>query len=217
MPGRLHVDQDEADAVLLALGLAGAHQREHAVGVMRMRGPDLGAVDDVVVAVAHRARLQRGEVGARARLGIALAPIVLAGENPRQIEILLLRRAEADDDGADHLDAHDVDVGHAGAGAFGLEDPALRRRPVRAAMFHRPARRAPALLVQRALPGHADIGIGKHRRRQRGRALHFRREICGDEVAHFLLEGALFGAEAEIHGALSFRPCVRPPSAAWRR
>ncbi len=90
--------------------VAGAHQREHAVGVVRMRGPDLGAVDDVVVAVAHRAGLQRREIGAGARLGIALAPVILAGENPRQIEVLLLRRAETDDDGADHLHAHHVDI-----------------------------------------------------------------------------------------------------------
>ena len=34
------------------------------------------------------------------------------------------------------------------------------------------------------------------------RALHFRREICRDEVADFLFEGALFGAEGEIHAAL---------------
>ena len=34
------------------------------------------------------------------------------------------------------------------------------------------------------------------------RVLHFRGEICGDEVADFLFEGALFGAEGEIHVAL---------------
>src|SRR5882757_12033 len=53
---------------------------------MGVRGPDLGAVDDVVVAVAHGAGFQRGEVGAGARLGIALAPVILAGENFRQIK-----------------------------------------------------------------------------------------------------------------------------------
>src|SRR6185437_5470310 len=145
---RFHVDQDEADAVLLALAFVGADQREHAVGVVRMRGPDLGAVDDVIVAVAHRAGLQRGEVGARARLGIALAPVILAGKNPRQIKILLLLRAEADDDGTDHLHAHHVHIRHAGARAFGLKNPALRRGPGRSAVFHRPARCAPALPVQ---------------------------------------------------------------------
>src|SRR5439155_13931129 len=94
----LHVDQDEGDAVLLPLGLVGADQREHAIGVMGMRGPDLGAVDDVVVAIAHRAGFQRREIGAGARFGIALAPVVFAGENFRQVKVLLFGRAEADDD-----------------------------------------------------------------------------------------------------------------------
>jgi len=54
--------------------------------------------------------------------------------------------------------------------------------------------------MQGALPGHADVRIGEHRGCQRGGALHFRREVCGDEVAYFLLEGALFGVESKIHG-----------------
>src|SRR6185312_10277918 len=157
--GALHVDQDEGDAVLLPLALVGADQREHHVGVVGVRGPDLGAVDDVVVTVAHRAGFQRRQIGAGARFGIALAPVVLAGENPRQKIVLLLRRAEPDDDGTDHLDAHDVYIGNAGACGFGLEDPAFRRCPVRSAMVYRPARRAPAFFVQGALPGHADVRV----------------------------------------------------------
>jgi hypothetical protein len=29
--------------------------------------------------------------------------------------------------------------------------------------------------------------------------LHLGRQVCGDEVADFLFEGALFGAEGKIH------------------
>jgi hypothetical protein len=55
MPGGLHVDQQEADAFLPLLGLAvGAHQAEDPVAVVAQRGPDLLAVDDVVVALALR-------------------------------------------------------------------------------------------------------------------------------------------------------------------
>ena len=76
--GRLHVDQQEGDA-LLRLGLGvGAHQAEDPVAPVGERGPGLLAVDDVVVAPliigTHRPGAQAGEVGAGARLGIALAP-----------------------------------------------------------------------------------------------------------------------------------------------
>ncbi len=79
---------------LSALGV-GAHQAEDPVGVVRERGPDLLAVDDVVVALAHGARLQRREVGAGAGLRIALAPEVLAVVDARQEALLLRVGAEA--------------------------------------------------------------------------------------------------------------------------
>ncbi|MCY1230498.1 hypothetical protein D9M72_429110 [compost metagenome] len=50
--GRMHVEQQERDAFLPLRLAAGAHQAEHPVGPLRMRGPDLGAVQDVVLAVA---------------------------------------------------------------------------------------------------------------------------------------------------------------------
>jgi hypothetical protein len=59
---QVQVETQEADALLRLALDAGAHQAEDAVGEMRVRGPDLGAVDDVVIAIAHRAALQRGQV-----------------------------------------------------------------------------------------------------------------------------------------------------------
>ena len=57
---------------------AGAHQTEHAAGRMGVRRPDLGAVDDVVVAVRNGAAFtaKRGSDPGGSR--IALTPIVLA-------------------------------------------------------------------------------------------------------------------------------------------
>src|SRR3989442_1146087 len=52
----------------------GADQGEHPVGLARARGPDLLAVDDPRVALEHGARAERGQVAARARLAVALAP-----------------------------------------------------------------------------------------------------------------------------------------------
>ena len=56
----------------------GAHQAEDPVGLVGVGGPDLLAVQDEVVAVAHGAGLERREVRAGARLGVALAPADLA-------------------------------------------------------------------------------------------------------------------------------------------
>jgi hypothetical protein len=70
---------------------------------------------------------------------------------------------------------------------------ALRRRPAGAAIFHRPGRRDPALLVQHAMPAQkiflaqliAFILL----------AAQVLRIVFGDEGADLVAEGQLFGAE----------------------
>src|SRR5258708_12815846 len=69
------------------------------------RGPGLVAVDDVMGAVPHRLGADRRKVGARTRLGITLAPPVLARENSRQKLLLLRLIAECVDHRANHGDA----------------------------------------------------------------------------------------------------------------
>ena len=64
-------------AVLLGLRV-GAYGQPHVVGVRDEAGPHLLAVDDVVVAVAHRGGAQCREVGACARLRIADGEVQLA-------------------------------------------------------------------------------------------------------------------------------------------
>ena len=70
-----HVDQKHRQAVGALLGLLprrGAREQQHQVGMLGARGPDLLAVDDVmVVAFAPRRGAQRQRVGARGRLGDA--------------------------------------------------------------------------------------------------------------------------------------------------
>ena len=61
--GRMHVDQQEGNALLLARRRIGAHQAEDHVGVLRQRGPGLLTVDNVMIALALRTRLQRCEIG----------------------------------------------------------------------------------------------------------------------------------------------------------
>ena len=62
----------------------------------RVRGPDLLAVHHPEVAVEHGARAQRGEVAARARLAVALAPLDLAEQRVAHEELLLLLGAVLD-------------------------------------------------------------------------------------------------------------------------
>ena len=71
----LHVDQDVGDAAMFRRVGIGADEAEHPVGVLRARGPDLLAVHHELVADDLRARAQGGQVGARAGLGVSLAPI----------------------------------------------------------------------------------------------------------------------------------------------
>ena len=103
----------------------GADQAEYPVGMLRERGPGLVAVDDVMVAVAHRLGAEGSEVGAGAGLGIALAPPVLARENPRQKLLLLRLIAERIDDGTDHGDAERQRRHRAGARGLLFEDETL--------------------------------------------------------------------------------------------
>ncbi|GCC45919.1 hypothetical protein chiPu_0030186, partial [Chiloscyllium punctatum] len=102
---RGHVEQDEADAVVLLGRRIGAHQAEDPVGIVGVGGPDLLAVDDVVVTVADRAGLQRGEVRAGVRLGIALAPADQARGDLRQMLLLLLLGAVFQQRRPEHRDA----------------------------------------------------------------------------------------------------------------
>src|SRR3546814_7905505 len=60
--GRFHIDEQEGDALLLAAAIVGAHQREHPVGMLRLRGPYLLAVDHIGVAIAIGPCLERREV-----------------------------------------------------------------------------------------------------------------------------------------------------------
>ena len=78
----------EARDVVAAVTGARHHLVE--VGVPAVRRPGLGAVDDVVVALAPGAGRHRGRVGAGMRLGEAVGPEQLAPEHVGQPALLLL-------------------------------------------------------------------------------------------------------------------------------
>src|SRR6266581_3385617 len=86
-----------------------AHQTKAPVGKLRAARPYFLAVDEVVVAFVHGLRAKRGEVGARARLGIALAPAHRAVDNARQVAALLLVVTVLEKSRTEHRGAHAAD------------------------------------------------------------------------------------------------------------
>src|SRR5581483_5395116 len=199
--GRLHVDQQEGNALLrLGLGI-GANQAEDPVGPMAHRVPGLGAVDDVVVALLLGLRAERGEIGARTRLGVALAPPHGALANRRQVLLLLLVRAERVDHRPDHLAAEWDDARRVFLRTHVLEDVALRRREAGTAVLLGPGVNEPALLPERLLPAHVVVAA------QMLAVLHLvadvGRQIGLHEGAYLVGEFLLFGRESEIHRSLT--------------
>ena len=87
--GRVHRDDDDRDALVLLGVRIGADGEPAVVGATGEGGPHLLAVDDVLVTVAHGAGLERGEIGAGLRLGVADAEVDVTGEDRREEELLL--------------------------------------------------------------------------------------------------------------------------------
>src|SRR3546814_4265481 len=94
---------------------------------MRVRRPYLRSIEDIILAIGHRAQLQRGKVRSRAGLRKALAPIILARQDARQIMGALLGAAIVHDHRRNHLEPHGGEVGCPGPRALGGEDITLDR------------------------------------------------------------------------------------------
>ena len=94
-PGRVGGDDEAADRLGVVAVELGPHDRE--IGDRRVRDPHLRAVEDVVVAVADRRRLDRRQVGAGAGLGHGDRRHELAGDEPGQPAFLLVGGPELED------------------------------------------------------------------------------------------------------------------------
>ncbi len=211
---RGHVEQDETDAVMLLRGRVGAHQAENPVGVVGVGGPDLLAGDEVIVAVAFGAGLQRGEVGAGVGFGIALAPADQAGGDLRQMLLLLRlgavfqqRRPEHPDPETRqrrtgthrrHLRAQDLVLG-------GIESAT--------AIFPRPIRHGPALVAHPLEPdalrlgGKFGVATAPEGVVVRGHRLaHFRRTVGLQPGTGLTAEFFQIGHVRRFHLAMLDRP-----------
>ena len=199
-PGDVVGHAQDRDALVLGHVGVGAHGQPDVVGLVGARGEDLGAVDDVLVAVAHGPRAQRRQVGARLGLGVADGEVELAGEDLGQEERLLLLGAEAHDRRPHRVDG---DEGERGAGAPGLveEDELVGGRPALSAELGRPPDAEPPVLADLAhdlAPGLAALAaLGQPGPHLVGQQLGV---VATQLGAQLLLFGALF---EEHRGAAS--------------
>ena len=88
--GRIHVDQESGDAATCALLRIGDREHLGEVGIVRAGDEALDAVDDVVVAIAHRGRAHGGGIGAGIGLGLGEAAGLLAADHRHEVMLARL-------------------------------------------------------------------------------------------------------------------------------
>ena len=150
-----------------------------------------------MVAVAHRGGLERGEVGAGIRFGIALAPPDIALKDVGQEAPLLFLAAVGHQHRRHHLHAEGHRLRGADQAHFHREDMLLGDAPAGAAVLDRPVRRGPAFLVQNFLPAddfvpaQADAGIDL--------VAALRRKFVLQKIPHLIPKGQIFSRKIRIH------------------
>ena len=200
--GALHVHQEVGDAAVLGGVRVCAGEHEHPVGGVRAGGPDLLAVEDEVVAVTDGASLEGREVGAGARLTVALAPLHLPREDARKVLLPLLFGAVDDNRRPDHRRAHAADVCRARFGELFVENELFHDAEPGAAVLLRPGGRDPALGGELLAPG-LHVRAAAARRFLRGFVLRHRlRAFVLEEGAHFVAPGVLSSGVVKVHRVL---------------
>ena len=152
-PGCRQIYQNEADSGLLPGCFCGACEHDDVGRIMRERSPCFLPGDHKFIAIDDGFGAQRGEVRTRIRLGIALAPDVLAVEDVRQKAAALLLGAETDQHRPDHQYAVVLEARDTPALLLFKKDQQFARRQAHAAVLRRPVGREPAD------PGHASVPV----------------------------------------------------------
>ncbi len=105
LEGFLHVDEEQREAGRARLGVGGRDRsgdRDHPVGSVDPRDPDLLALDEEVIAVAAGVRGDRQRIAAGIRLGQRHAELGVArGEARKDLLLLLVRAVSGDRHGAE--------------------------------------------------------------------------------------------------------------------
>ena len=175
--------EQHGQAAVARLLRIGAYQQRHQVGANRMGDPGLVAVDLVDVALAHRAGLQRSEIGAGIGLGEHRRRQQLAGSDLRQPFLLLLGGAAAEDQfGGDlRAGAERADPDIAARELLGDHAHGFLAQP-HAAEFFRNGQPEHAELRHVADDLHRDIAVGAVP------ALRVADDLAVGELAHLLAD-----------------------------
>src|SRR5262249_12030025 len=222
--GRRGRDHEDRDAVVLLGGGIGAGGEPDVVGVLRLAGEELAAVDHPVVAVAHRPGAERGEIGACSWLGVPDREVHLAAQRLRQEEPLLLLAAVLHDHRA-HRHDRERRQEHARAPGLVEEDELFDGRAPLPAVLRGPPDAEPAVgahpaerphVVRPAALGGGELGL----------------VLGGDDgpevVADPVAQRVLLGGQVDEHGGdgydgprtavkQSFVGSSRPPALGSRR
>ena len=147
--GGLHVDEQDGDAAVLGRVGFGAREQEAPVGVGRSAGPQLGPVDDVVIAVEHGPGLERGQVRTAAGLAETLAPLEVPAHGGHDELFALLGSAGHHHD---PLEMRHAQAGSTDRGGFGVEDRIVDGGNAAAAPLFRPGLQGVSRVEQQPAP-----------------------------------------------------------------
>ena len=197
-PRLFHIDQQEADAALGLYRTVGAHQAEHVVGKMRVRGPDLAPVDPIVLAALDRGGSKIRQIRARTGFRESLAPVVLTRENLGQVVCLLRRRSVVAQDRRQQLEAENGQPRGIRQGTLALKDVAFHGRPPGPAEFMRPVVCEPALLQENGLPLAGDLRFREHGRGGARPETQSLGQMGLQELPHHVAKFPVFGRDVEV-------------------
>src|SRR5206468_1303053 len=203
----VHVDEEEADALVRLTLSAGAGEQEALVRVVRAAGPGLLPVQHPPAVLALGARAQAGEVAARIWLAESLAEDQVAAEDPIDVLVLLPLSAVSQKRRGEKRHAEPAeDLWRAGASHLLLVYRLHHRRGPAAARHFRPAELQPSGLVEHALPAALEVLVIVLAIAAHPTVTPLGRQVLVEPGPDLFPEGLLFLREAEIHDSQISRP-----------
>ena len=195
----VHRYQDKADAFLWPDGGVGADEAEDVIGKLGMGGPDLGTVDDIVVAILDRRGLETRQIRAGTGLRIPLAPVVFAGQHARQVVRLLFLGTVLEEYGREHTQAEGNQTWRTGLRKLFVKNVLLGNRPARTTMFNRPGRYRPPFFDQDRLPAHGQFLFRKYGGGLACFGAHLGGQPGSKKGLYFGTELLVFGGKFDFH------------------
>ena len=202
-PRRLHVDHETGDAAMGALGRIGHRHQLTEVGIAGAGDETLGAVDDVVIALAHGAGFHRRRIGARVRLGLHEAELFLAAliGSIKRFFCSSFKRVENRPDFRSENSLAARRQRHRARQLFPHQHLRQTAEPA-AAVFFRHVEHPQAHLFGFLLQLLANVGLELH---VLDRVHLDRNQLLVDKLAHGVFEHLKFFGQIEIHDSPPLR------------